>query len=320
RFVKDYAIVAKPLTNLLRKSVSWRWGKQEEGSFRKLHSNIVSRPVLVLYDTAAAAEVHCDASMLGVAGIILEMQPDERLHPVAYYSRQTTDGEQKYHSYELETLAVVESLKKFRKFDCEVKYRPGAQKAHVDCLSSNSVGCVDGAVEPETVFRVEQADWVLSGRLTDEKIRRIHNILSRPPTSNEEKQLYKDYALRDGRVYRIRVRGIQWTVPRSMRYQVVKAVHDYFGRFAVDKTLYRLTDHYWFSRMRKYVEKYISCCIPCLYNKRPARRKEGFSHPIPKTPTPFFTVHVDHIGPFPKSRKGNCHILAIIDGSRNLSY
>jgi hypothetical protein len=86
-----------------------------------------------------------------------------------------TNGEQKCHSYELETLAVVESLKKFRSYlleiqftvvtDCnalkatslkkqiipriakwwlqlqeftfEVKYRPGARMKHADALSRN---------------------------------------------------------------------------------------------------------------------------------------------------------------------------------------
>nr|CAI5826438.1 unnamed protein product [Callosobruchus analis] len=201
-----------------------------------------------------------------------------------------------------------------QEFTFEAKYRPGARMAHVDCLSRNSVDGTDESAEPEAVFRIKQADWVLSGQLTDENIKRIHEILSRAPPTEEEKQVYKNYALRDGRVYRITVRGIQWVVPRGMRHQVVKAAHDDFGHFAVDKTLYRLTEHYWFPRMRKYFEKYISCCIPCLYNKKPAGKREGYLHPIPKTPTPFFTVHVDHLGPFPKSKKGNAYVLALIDG------
>ena len=154
---------------------------------------------------------------------------------------------------------------------------------------------------------------MLSGQLTDEKVRRIHQILTKPPETDEEKDIYKNYALRDGRVYRITARGIQWVVPRGMRHQIVRAAHDDFGHFAVEKTLYRISEHYWFPRMRKYVEQYISCCIPCLYNKRTSGKKEGFLHPIKKTAEPLNTVHIDHLGPFPRSRKGNVYILAGID-------
>lgn len=35
-------------------------------------------------------------------------------HPISYYSRQTNPAESKYHSFELETLAVISALRRFR--------------------------------------------------------------------------------------------------------------------------------------------------------------------------------------------------------------
>lgn len=43
------------------------------------------------------------------------------LHPVSYYSRQTTPAERNYHFYELETLHVVENIKEIS--DLSVKAR-----------------------------------------------------------------------------------------------------------------------------------------------------------------------------------------------------
>ena len=37
-------------------------------------------------------------------------------------------------------------------------------------------------------------------------------------------------------------------------------------------------------------------------------------NPIPKQPRPFHTIHIDHLGPFIKSVKGNEHILVTICG------
>ena len=105
-----------------------------------------------------------------------------------------------------------------------------------------------------------------------------------------------------------------------MRQNVVKAAHDDFGHFGVERTLHRLCENYWFPRMRKYVEQYISCCIPCLYNKSNSGRKEGFLHPIPKGVEPLNTFHVDHLGPFPKSKKNNIYLIVGIDAFTKFAF
>lgn len=117
-FIENYALIAKPLTTLTKKNVSWRWTENEENALQTLQSMLTTRPVLslCLFDPEAQTEVHTDASKIGLAGILFQRQIDHRLHPIAYYSRQTSDVEQKYHSYELETLAGVESLQKFRTY------------------------------------------------------------------------------------------------------------------------------------------------------------------------------------------------------------
>lgn len=114
QFVRNYALIAKPLTDLTRKSVEWVWAEKEQQAFENLKQTLVTRPLLALFNPNAHTEVHTDASSRGLAGILLQKQDREngRLHPVVYYSRKTTPLEEKFHSYELETLAVVESLKK----------------------------------------------------------------------------------------------------------------------------------------------------------------------------------------------------------------
>lgn len=140
-----------------------------------------------------------------------------------------------------------------------------------------------------------------------------YDRLSKPPTTPDKHHVYKNYALRQGRVYCITARGLQRVVPRGMRQQVVQAAHDDLGHFSVEKTLYRLCEFYWFPRMRTYVEKYIACCIRCLFNKKKTGRPEGFLHPITKLFTPFEMMHIDHLRPFPKSLKGNLYIFTVID-------
>jgi hypothetical protein len=85
-----------------------------EKSFQTLIRRLGDGTVLALYNQEAITELHTDASMHGIGGILLQYQKDGTLHPICYYSRQTIKAEQSYHSYELEKLAVVESMRRFR--------------------------------------------------------------------------------------------------------------------------------------------------------------------------------------------------------------
>ena len=48
RFVQDFSIVARPLTNLLKKNVQFWWTKTCQRSFKKLKEALTTTPVLVL--------------------------------------------------------------------------------------------------------------------------------------------------------------------------------------------------------------------------------------------------------------------------------
>lgn len=176
RFVRNFSAIARPLTVLTKKDEPWHFGQSQIEAFETLKERLVSRPILALYDPKASLEVHTDASKLGIGAILLQ-NGDKGLQPIAYYSRQTSPEEQKFHSYELETLAAVTALNRFRvyllgtsfklvtdcnaikstmtkrdliprvarwwiamqEFDFTIEYRAGAKMSHVDALSRNPI-------------------------------------------------------------------------------------------------------------------------------------------------------------------------------------
>ncbi|XP_075158053.1 uncharacterized protein LOC142231326 [Haematobia irritans] len=112
RFIRDYALVAKPLSDLLRKNMTFRMGDQELLAIQQLKNALTSESVLRLYNPNAETEIHTDASMYGYGAVLLQRDSEDmQLHPVEYMSRKTSPTEEKYHSYELEVLAIVEALK-----------------------------------------------------------------------------------------------------------------------------------------------------------------------------------------------------------------
>jgi len=98
-----------------------------------------------------------------------------------------------------------------------------------------------------------------------------------------------------------------------MRKSIVVKFHDLMGHFAVDRTVSKIKELYWFPGMKRYVRRHISMCFECLVNKVPGGKRQGLLHPIPSGKRPFAIVHLDHLGPFVTSSKRNKELLVIID-------
>lgn len=96
------------------KNTIFKFGSTELHAFETIRAKLIEKPVLALYSPQAETQLHCDASRLGFGGILLQCQQDNKFHPISYFSKRTSEHERKYHSFELETLAIIYSLQKFR--------------------------------------------------------------------------------------------------------------------------------------------------------------------------------------------------------------
>ncbi|CAL1672453.1 unnamed protein product [Lasius platythorax] len=113
RFIQNYATIAKPLNNLLKKSVEFDFNSECLDAFLLLKKKLIDHPVLRLYNPTFSTELHTDASAIALAAILLQKQEDGQWAPVAYYSQATNRSESNYHSFELEMLAVVKAIERF---------------------------------------------------------------------------------------------------------------------------------------------------------------------------------------------------------------
>jgi len=111
KFIRDFALKAKPLYGLLRKTVEFVFDERCKESFEKLKEELTSPIVLRLYDPGAETELHTDACSLGA--ILLQKQKDRSWGVIAFYSQATNQAESNYHSFELEMLAIVRAVERF---------------------------------------------------------------------------------------------------------------------------------------------------------------------------------------------------------------
>ncbi|UYV70499.1 K02A2.6-like [Cordylochernes scorpioides] len=114
KFIPEYARLRAPLNNLLKKDVVWNWNEACQEAFIDLKGNLTQHPILHLYKEGLPCQVYCDASTLGIAGILKQVHPDGNVYPVQYFSRTLRPHEKNYSISELECLAIVESVEKFR--------------------------------------------------------------------------------------------------------------------------------------------------------------------------------------------------------------
>lgn len=112
RFIVNFATFVQPLTKLIRKNKPWSW-TDEDRAVAAIKNKLVTRPVLIIYDPNRITEVHTDASAVSVGAVLLQ-QINNQMTTIAYFSKQTTADQRCYHSYELETMAVVLALRYFR--------------------------------------------------------------------------------------------------------------------------------------------------------------------------------------------------------------
>lgn len=72
KFVKHFAIIAKPLTNLLRKQVLFVWTEEHSTTFHLLKQALMTAPVLAMPDFAKTFSLETDASNSGIGAVLLQ--------------------------------------------------------------------------------------------------------------------------------------------------------------------------------------------------------------------------------------------------------
>lgn len=339
KFIPQFSVRARPLSQLLKNGAKFDFGTEQQLAFDSLKSALTEEPVLKLYRVGAETELHTDACMGGLGAVLLQKDSEGgKLHPVYYASWKTTPAEERYTSYELEILAVVKALKKFRvylldvkfkivtdckafvltmkkkdlclrvshwallidQFDYTIEHRPGASMRHVDALSRN----------PVEVFLLQEGrdgliETIQKAQQDDPELKKTIDAVQAGRNT--------DFSMsKRGILYREDSGVDLMVIPKTMQYDVIKQAHEQ-GHFGWKKIEFALKREFWFPNMRQKIQKVIGNCVKCLLAERKYGKSDGLLNPIEKGTTPLDTYHVDHLGPMPSTRKAYNHLLVVVD-------
>ncbi|GJP69425.1 hypothetical protein CLOP_g417, partial [Closterium sp. NIES-67] len=113
RFVPQYAKLAAPLTNLLKKNTPYKWEPKHQEAVEQLKQALTSAPVLILPDPERDYVIEADASDQAVGAVLMQDQGNG-LQPIAYLSKKLHGAELNYPIHDKEALAIVIAFKAWR--------------------------------------------------------------------------------------------------------------------------------------------------------------------------------------------------------------
>jgi len=110
KFVKNYGIIAKPLTLLLRNK-QFQWTDQANTTFHNLKTAMTTTPVLALPKFQAQFTVETDACIDGIGAVLMQNG-----QPIACLSKALGEKHKQLSIYEKEFLALIMAVEKWRHY------------------------------------------------------------------------------------------------------------------------------------------------------------------------------------------------------------
>ncbi|UYV74947.1 hypothetical protein LAZ67_12001877 [Cordylochernes scorpioides] len=320
KFIPDYARLRTPLNNLLKKDVTWDWDDKCQKAFTSLKESLTQHPVLHLYKDELPCQVYCDASTLGIAGVLKQVHPAGKAYPVQYFSRALRVHERNYTISELECLAIVESVEKFRVYLMGRKFTIFSDHHALQWLKTikNPSG---------RLFR-----WSLRLSCYEYEVRYIKgalqheaDLLSRNPfcgfldatllknhqlTPSGESKLTID---RNG-LQTLKRRGVtKIVVPDALVPDLLTKVHSRYNHPGISQMTRLISPQYYWKGMSEDISKTTKACAICQSTKPPRGPTFGELGQLPVATQPFDLVALDTIAGLAKYGNAKAYLHVVVD-------
>ncbi|UYV62952.1 K02A2.6-like [Cordylochernes scorpioides] len=293
KFIPNYARLRTPLNNLLKKDTKWQWDDKCQQAFTALKESLTR--------------------------ILKQVHPDGKVHPTQYYSRALRPHERNYTISELECLAIVESIEKFRiylsgtkftvysdhqalqwlktiknpsgrlfrwslrlsTYDYEIQYLKGTQQHEADLLSRNPF-C--GFISARTIKKHQP-------NITDTSV-----------------------AVDVNGLHTIRRKGVnRIIIPEALQHSLMNQVHSEYNHPGISQMTRLISTQYYWKGMAKSIQKFVNSCHTCQIIKRPKGKPYGTLGQIPPPQQPFDLISIDTIAGFSKYGHSKTYLHVIVD-------
>lgn len=345
KFVKQFGILCRPLTNLLKKDVPFVWSVEADQAFKALKQALVSAPVLSLPDFSLPFTVQTDASDEGIGAVL-----SQRGHPIAFLSKALGVKTKGLSTYEKEYLAILLAVDHWRSYlqqqefviltdhhslmhlneqrlhtswqhkaftkllglQFKICYRKGSSNAAADALSRKypeelSELHVVSSCSP--VWLQEVSDGYLQDAFSAQLLTDLTlNAESRP-----------NFSLCNGV---LRFKGRVWIDNNpSVQDKIISALHSspLGGHSGFPVTYSKIKSLFAWPKMKKQIHTAVNTCGICMQAKPNRSKYPGLLQPLPVPDGAWQIITMDFIEGLPKSGQFN-YILVVVDKFSKYSH
>ncbi|GAU26218.1 hypothetical protein TSUD_354400 [Trifolium subterraneum] len=331
KFVRNYASIAAPLTQLLKRD-AFDWNSEADQAFVALKKAMSEAPVLSLPNFEEKFILETDASGTGMGAVLIQQD-----HPICYFSKQFCPRMVQASTYVRELCAITTAVKKWRTYllgntfiiytdqrslrelmtqviqtpeqqfylakllgySYEIVYKPGPQNRVADALSR--VHCL--------AFTVPHLDFITTFKqqlLQDDEFQQLLAQVQRQPHD------HKDFKVIDGLLF---FKGKLFLPSKSpLKQTLLEEFHSSIigGHSGVHRTYGRLQENVFWHGMQSDVTQFVKSCATCQQTKSSNHLPYGLLNPLPVPERVWEDISLDFIVGLP-SFQTHTVVLVVVD-------
>lgn len=337
KFVRKYGLLAKPLTNLLKKKqVNFIWSAEAETAFLALKEAMTSTPVLQLPNFQKQFIVETDACDTGIGAVLMQDS-----HPIAFLSKALSPTHQQLSIYEKEFLALIMAVERWRPYlqrgefiirtdhyslsylDDQVLQSPLQRKAMAKLMGLQFKICYKKGVENTAADSLSRVGHLLAVQACSEVrpawVQEILNSYATDPEAQAKLTALavlspdpEGFALCHGL---IRYRGRVWIGANSaLQTKLIHAFHSSAvgGHSGTQATYHRIKRLFAWTGLKRAVTEFVQQCLVCQQAKHSNSHPAGLLQPLPTPEGAWRDITMDFVEGLPLSDGANV-ILVIVD-------
>jgi hypothetical protein len=342
KFVKNYAIIARPLTTLLKKK-GFIWDDTATAAFQALKQAMMTTPVLQLPNFDKPFVVETDACDSGIGAVLMQEG-----HPLAFLSKPLGVVHKHLSIYEKEFLALLMAVDRWRPYlqrgefiiktdhsslcfledqnlqsplqqkamarlmglQFKIVYRKGAENHAADALSRV------GHLMAIQLCSSAQPAWlqeIANSYATDQEAQKKLTELAIISPDEHGYELTQGIIRRHGRVWVGANSALQTKIIASLHSSAVG------GHSGVQATHQRVKKLFTWTGLKNAVTEFVSQCDTCQRSKHSTAHPQGLLQPLPVPEGAWQDITMDFIEGLPLSDRANS-ILVVVDRFTKYSH
>jgi ribonuclease HI len=335
--VRNFGVISRPLTELLKKGVLYIWTKDHDVAFNTLKRSLSTAPVLSLPDFNVPFCIETDASGTGIGAVLMQ-----RGHPLAYLSKALGPRSQGLSTHEKEYMAILTAIDQWRHYlqhgefhiftdqkslvqlpeqrlhtqwqkkvftkllglQYKIVYKQGVEDKVADALSRRSVVDTECIAIPSCSL-----SWLEEVVATYAEDQQVQDIITKLTVQAGS---VPNFTFNNGL---LRYKNRVWIgkVP-ALQTKLMAAFHDSAvgGHSGVPVIYKRLKQLFAWQGMKTTVHTFVKECLVCQQAKPDRAKLPGLLEPLPVPTMSWQVISMDFVEGLPKSAGYNC-VLVVVD-------